>query len=71
VDTVRTEVPTPGERVMLVWLSPAVGLLVPPGETPRDRVTVPVKPPRLETVRVEVLADPLTIVRKEGLGIRE
>jgi hypothetical protein len=66
VDTVRIEVPIPpAERVMLAGLEEADG---PPGETALEMLTVPVNPPSLVRVTVEVADVPGVKARPFGLA---
>ena len=65
VVTVKDEVPLlPAVRVTLVGFTVTVGPL---GETDGDRVIVPAKPPRLDTVIVEELEEPCARKSDEGL----
>ncbi len=68
VDTVRTEVPVPPDKRVMI---PGARLTVSPAGTETDRVTVPVKPLRLFRVAVEVAEVPCTTLRLLGLTVRE
>jgi hypothetical protein len=66
VDTVRVEVPVPpAERVTVAWLKNAEG---PIGETALEMLTVPVNPPRLVRLIVEVVDVPGVNARPFGFA---
>jgi hypothetical protein len=66
VDTVRVEVPIPpAERVIVVGLKDDDGPL---GETPLEMLTVPVNPPRLVRLTVEVVDVPGVNARPFGFA---
>ena len=66
VDTVRVEVPVPpAERVTVAGLKDADGPL---GETALEMLTVPVNPPRLVRLIVEVADVPGVRARPFGLA---